>query len=313
MNRVDRLFGLVVLLQARRRVRGEDLARELGVSRRTVYRDVTALAEAGIPVVSLPGQGYELMEGFFLPPLRFTADEASALVLGARMLERQGSDGLVLGARSAAAKIEALLGGGAGHQVDAGVHTIDFPAVPGRFDLTMPRLKVLQEAIVARRVVRLRYHSLSRQETSEREVEPERLSWWDGAWYLSAYCRLRRGTREFRLSRIDDLVVLSEVFEPRSPTAGAPRDTSPGDIEVRVLVPPHAVRWVRERQHYAVVDDAPADDGGTGARVFTYRVAALSEIVHWARAWGAEVTVLSPPELRRSLRAEAAQLAEMLA
>jgi predicted DNA-binding transcriptional regulator YafY len=313
MNRVDRLFSLVVLLQAHRRLRGEDLARELGVSRRTVYRDVAALTEAGIPVVSLPGQGYELMEGFFLPPVRFTVDEASALMLGARLLERQAAGGLATGARSGAAKILTLLGRRTGDQVEAVSRAIDFVPMPGRFDLNAHMVTALQEAIASRRVVRLRYHSLSRQETSDRDVEPERLTYWDGAWYLTAWCRLRLGTREFRLTRVDDLLVLPGAFERRSPTAYEPAAPSPDDIEVRVLVRRDAVRWVRERQHYALVDDHPADDHEAGDRVFTYRVSALSEIEHWTRAWGAAVTVLSPAELRRSLRAEATQIAQMLA
>jgi predicted DNA-binding transcriptional regulator YafY len=313
MNRVDRLFSLVVLLQAHRRLRGEDLARELGVSRRTVYRDVAALTEAGIPVVSLPGQGYELMEGYFLPPVRFTVDEASALMLGARMLERQAAGRIAIGARSGAAKILTLLGGRTGDQVEAVSRAIDFVEMAGQFDLDTHMIAALQEAIASRRVVRLRYHSLSRQETSERDVEPERLTYWDGAWYLTAWCRLRCGTREFRLSRVDDLLVLPEAFERRSPTADEPAAPSPADIEVRVLVRRDAVRWVRERQHYALVDDHPADDREAGDRVFTYRVSALSEIEHWTRAWGAAVTVLSPAELRRSLRAEATQIAQMLA
>ncbi len=91
MNRMDRLFGLVVLLQHRKRLRAEDLASEFGVSRRTIYRDIYALNAAGVPIVSLPGEGYELMEGYFLPPLVFSVAEASALVLGARLLRNQAA------------------------------------------------------------------------------------------------------------------------------------------------------------------------------------------------------------------------------
>ena len=86
MNRIDRLFAITLLLQARGRLRAKDLAVWFEVSERTIYRDIAALSESGVPVVSLPGEGYELMEGFFLPPLLFTSVEASALLLGAQML-----------------------------------------------------------------------------------------------------------------------------------------------------------------------------------------------------------------------------------
>jgi predicted DNA-binding transcriptional regulator YafY len=86
VNRTDRLFAITVLLQSRTRLRAQDLALRFGVSKRTVYRDIAALSESGVPVVSLPGEGYELMEGFSLPPLAFTTGEASALFLGGRLL-----------------------------------------------------------------------------------------------------------------------------------------------------------------------------------------------------------------------------------
>ena len=84
MNRIDRLFATLLLLQARRRLRAEDLAGHFEVSRRTISRDMAALAEMGVPLVSLPGEGYELMPGYYLPPLVFDEDEAAALFLGRR-------------------------------------------------------------------------------------------------------------------------------------------------------------------------------------------------------------------------------------
>src|SRR5918997_3214167 len=109
MNRMDRLFGLVVLLQRRKRLRAEDLASEFGVSRRTIYRDIFALNAAGVPIVSLPGQGYELMQGYFLPPLVFTREEAAALLLGARLLGQQAVGRIATGADTALSKIAAAM------------------------------------------------------------------------------------------------------------------------------------------------------------------------------------------------------------
>ena len=82
MNRTDRLLAIVLELQARKQVRAEDLAATFEVSKRTIYRDMEALSESGVPLVSVPGQGYSLMEGYFLPPLSFTPDEATLLLLG---------------------------------------------------------------------------------------------------------------------------------------------------------------------------------------------------------------------------------------
>lgn len=86
MNRVDRLFAILLNLQHKRRVRAQDLAREFEISKRTIYRDISALNQMGVPIVSLPGEGFELVEGYYLPPLMFTEKEAVALVLGSRLL-----------------------------------------------------------------------------------------------------------------------------------------------------------------------------------------------------------------------------------
>lgn len=83
MNRTDRLLAILLELQARRYTRGEDLAANFEVSVRTIYRDVVALCEAGVPVVSTPGYGYTLTPGYFLPPLMLSPDEAGTLLLGA--------------------------------------------------------------------------------------------------------------------------------------------------------------------------------------------------------------------------------------
>src|SRR5687768_10855679 len=91
MNRIDRLFNIILLLQTRRLVRAQDIASEFGITERTVYRDIAALNEMGVPVVSQPGEGYSLMPGYFLPPLVFTPDEAGALLLGANLLKASGN------------------------------------------------------------------------------------------------------------------------------------------------------------------------------------------------------------------------------
>ena len=86
MNRTDRLLAIVLELQGRDRVTAEDLARTFEVTKRTIYRDIAALNESGVPVVSAAGQGYWLMEGYFLPPVSLSPDEAIMLVLGSEVM-----------------------------------------------------------------------------------------------------------------------------------------------------------------------------------------------------------------------------------
>jgi predicted DNA-binding transcriptional regulator YafY len=86
MNRTDRLLAIVLELQAKGFQRAEDLAATFEVTKRTIYRDMMALSESGVPLISMPGQGYSLVEGYFLPPLSFTTDEAIMLLLGANFV-----------------------------------------------------------------------------------------------------------------------------------------------------------------------------------------------------------------------------------
>src|SRR5260370_42509526 len=109
MNRTDRLLAIVLELQGKGRQRAEDLAATFETSKRTIYRDVLALGEAGVPIVSIPGQGYSLMKGYFLPPLSFTTDEATMLLLGSDFMARNFDAQYRAAAESASHKIEGVL------------------------------------------------------------------------------------------------------------------------------------------------------------------------------------------------------------
>ena len=307
MNRLDRLFAIATVLQSRSRVRAEDLAARFEVSKRTIYRDITALAEAGVPVVSLPGQGYRLADGFSLPPLVFTPAEATALLFGARLLATQASGAMARAADDAIAKVAAVLDETTRRNVEEIDATVTFfPAASGDppLDLTDARVTAIREAITRRRAVALRYRGRNREEASERLVEPQTLTFGGNAWYLSGYCRLRGGERAFRLDRIEHLAVTDEAFRPRAAAPAPP----PATIDVRVRLSPLAARIARERQHWSFV----REDADPGGAVAVYAPHRLDEIASWLLGWGTAAEVIAPPELRERLRAEALRLAELL-
>jgi predicted DNA-binding transcriptional regulator YafY len=305
MNRIDRLFAILLLIQRKRRVRAIDLAQAFEVSERTIYRDMAALSESGVPIVALPGAGYELVEGYYLPPLLFTPDEAATLFLGMQMLLAHMEGRMSADAERALAKVALVLPARLREHTERLASSIEFFLPQMRFDLDDPHLATSQQAIRDRRVVRLRYHSYSRDEITEREIEPHTLTYAGGAWYLNGYCRMRQDVRGFRLSRIERLEVLRETFEPREAPIPAPAAS-----DVRVRFDTRIARWVRERQHYAYQNEEPPT--GEDGPVMIYRVHTLSELVPWLLGWGASAEVLDPPELREQLRAEALKLAQLL-
>ncbi len=303
MNRIDRLFAILLKLQSKSPVTSHDLAGSFEVSQRTIYRDIAALSEMGVPVVALPGEGYRLMEGFYLPPLVFTAAEATALFLGARMLALQAAGRLPADAEQALAKIASALPDHTRQHVERLTGIIQFFLPENRFNLDDERLLLLQTAILEHRVVHLRYHSQSRNETTIRDVEPHDLSYYNGSWYVNGYCRLRQGMRGFRLERVEALKMLDETFSPRY------LEDTPGEkFTVRVRFTHDSARWVRERQHYAFQSEEHTASG----IIMTYCVDSVSEIKNWLLGWGAAAEVLSPQSLRDDIRREAQKLVEML-
>jgi predicted DNA-binding transcriptional regulator YafY len=307
MNRIDRLFAITTQLQARPHVRAADLANLYEVSLRTIYRDIVALSESGVPIVSLPGQGYALSEGYFLQPLRLTTQEATALVLGARLLSGSSSLELSQSADSAIAKILAIIGDEPRRQLQQIESTIDLSAstsTPGRLDLDDELVVALRQAILDRRVVSLRYFGRNRAEETVRKVEPLRLGYLNGAWYLVAYCQLRLEERAFRLDRIEDFHVESTRFRRRALS----RDTPKPKVEVIVRFRGVAVRWVQERQHWSFMNATQTEE----CLIATYRPESIDGIADWILGWGTAAEVLSPSDLRQRIQDEAAGVARLL-
>lgn len=300
MNRIDRLFNIMLLLQARQRVRAADLAETFGVTERTIYRDMAALNEMGVPILSLPGEGYELMEGYYLPPLIFTPNEASALALGASMLAASGN--YQREAQQAVQKIIAALPNRTRDHVEQQTRIIHFMMNASRFDLQNPYLLDLQTAVREQRAIWLRYHSLLHDEVTEREIEPYNLTFSEGVWYVNAHTD--QGVRTFRLDRVEALRLLPKHFERRA----AALEVEQPSVIVRVRFVDTAVRWVRERQHYGFQSEYDEP----GFVVMTYRLHRLSEIRNWLMGWGAQAEVLEPPELRAEIRDEALKLLRLL-
>lgn len=296
MNRVDRLFAILLLLQRSRRIRATDLTERFGVSERTIYRDMRALNEMGVPVATLPGEGYELLETFRLPPVMLTSEEATALFLAGRMLMHIGEGEIALHAETALHKIESVLPTNTKAHVHQMAHVIDFYPAQIRLNWDEPHLMQIIQAIEARKVIHLTYRAYKETDETERDVEPHRILFGDGAWYLNGFCRLRRAMHSFRLNRISVLEILPEVFEQRMIMPG--RETV---ITVKVRFNERVLPHVRERQHYAFSSE---DDHGT----MTYQVHTLAEIQNWLLGFGASAQVLVPDTLREWVREEAQKL-----
>src|SRR5688500_1353078 len=278
MNRIDRLFAILLTLQHKRRLRAQDLARQFEVSKRTIYRDMSALNQMGIPIAALPGEGFELVEGYYLPPLMFTEYEAVALLLGSRLLTQQSAGSFARSADSALAKIKVALPNQVRARSEALTSIIGFITPKAKFDLDDPQLLLIQNAIQEQRVLHLHYRGFQKEEVTERDVEPHQLFYADGVWYLEAYCRSRKGMRDFRLSRMEKVALRRETFSKKR----TGKVQTQLIIVIKIRFAPNTVRWVRERQHYGYQHDEQETSQGT---IMVYHVNQESEIIPWILGW----------------------------
>jgi len=310
VNRTDRLLAIVLELQGKGRQRAEDLAATFETSKRTIYRDLQALGQAGVPIVSIPGRGYSLIAGYFLPPLSFTTDEATLLLLGADVMAQSFDAQYRAAAQSASRKIAGVLPEKLRDETQALRDSISFVAGERTSESGLLRLQHLRGAIIGRQRVRFAYHARHSGErpgnhAQTRVVDPYALAHVAGAWYMTAFDHERQAMRTFRLDRMDDLTPLDQTFT-RRPGPIRPRreqdDTM--TLTARVLFDAEVARWVREAPSYFTAATEETPDG----LLVTLRLRQEEDAVAWVLSWGRHARVLEPVSLRQRVAAEAAAI-----
>lgn len=216
MNRIDRLMGIITLLQAKKYRTLPQIAENFKISERTVFRDLRAIGEIGVPVFYEPEKGYSVGNGFFLPPVSLTVEEANALSLAEPLIVRFADKSIQQHFGSALSKIKMVLGRSQREKMEQSQSgTAHF--VPDHYAHLMPStdyLTPLQNAIVNKNIVRMEYRN-NQEEHSIREVEPIGLTFYALNWHLIAWCHKRQDYRDFRTSRIEKLVLTMEPFRKK--------------------------------------------------------------------------------------------------
>ena len=317
LNKTERLFALVLLLQNRPNMTSRDLAEHFGVSRRTIFRDLRTLGESGVPLTYAEEGGYEILEGYQLPPLMLSAREAATLLVGTAFTTLQPDASLRTDADAVAMKIRSVLPEPVREYIDQ----LQERTVLAPFNETQDRGGAtdkeqglwfeLSEAIARQRKVKMTYYVASRDEETVREVDPLGLVYYSDHWNLIGYDHLRDDIRNFRLDQIKKLRTRFDRFEP---PAGfdlkehlRERGTSPKNVRITVRFRNRAWRWAR-RQVPADVEQELRE--GDRTRV-TFEFENLSYVAKWLLRYGTDAEVVEPDALREEVAEQARAVAEM--
>ncbi|ASR45239.1 transcriptional regulator [Paenibacillus kribbensis] len=306
MKKTDRLLAIVLELQRKDVLRAEDLAAIFETSVRTIYRDIQALSESGVPIVGAPGIGYSLMEGYFLPPVSFNVEEAVALLIGTDFVEQKFDTEYGSKAQTSRRKIEAILPESIRREVSRVRTTIRLFAGGKEVDHREKNyLEKLRFAILEKQKVRFGYSKRMPEADGNRQsvrvVAPYGLVLMHGSWVLIGQCELRQQLRHFRLSRMDELTVLEDRFEhPVDFNLQDYKQIDDRHVYVRILAHPHIADKVKEAKNFYM---ETMEEHADGLHVL-FRVRQPEELLQWILGWGADMVVLEPETLRKRVRAE---------
>lgn len=313
MNRIDRLTAIIIFLQGRHRVTVDELADRYAISLRTVYRDLAALQEAGVPIGSEPGEGYYIVKGYHLPPVMFDRNEAAALLAGERLMQKWNQIQLGKSYLSALDKIRAILPSDDKEYFETLDRHIKVFSYQNRNTELLPDDHIhsfLQNAIFRKEVIEIEYFSPYSRNKTRRKVEPLGLLLMENRWYLAGWCRLREDYRMFRLERFETFKRTG--FKLPEPPEHTLKDFYDRNLyeekelrEVVIWFDKKMVRYIGDQKYWHGWAWEKEVDGGTE---MTFLCSHLEYLSRWLLIWGDAVVIKKNAEVKKRVKELAEQL-----
>lgn len=300
MNRIDRLQAILVQLQSKRVITAQEMADRFDVSLRTIYRDIRALEEGGVPIGAEAGIGYFLSEGYHLPPIMFTREEASALLMAGKIFEKHSDKNLQTHFKDALYKVKAVLDMDKKEALDDLEEKISIDPFGWQFRDHSANLMVskIQSILPYRKLAKITYHASYSGESTERVVEPIGLCYYSNQWHLIAFCQLRNDYRDFRTDRIEKFDVTSGRFSKTdhlSLQLYLERLQQGTEVQIaKVRFPKEFTKFIDEvKYQFGWVDQEMFDEEVE----MKFATLSLELIARWLLMSGQNFTVVSPPKL----------------
>lgn len=301
MNRIDRLTAIMVQLQSKRVVTAREIADRFDISIRTVYRDIRALEKGGVPIGAEAGRGYFIMEGYYLPPVTFTTEEAGAMLLGGKLIEKHSDESVKMYFNEALLKVKAVLRFKGKDQLESLEDHIRVLGVTKPVTTNFPNnfLSDIQIAIVQKSLLQFEYFSQSKSEFTQRIVEPSGLCYYGGHWHFIAYCRMREDFRDFRVDRISKLLATGEKFakDRKDDFQNFIQKVILGSSleEVKLSIDQNTARYVIEQKYlYGFVGQEEQDD----RILMTFMTPSVNYFARWLLMYGSTINIISPQRLK---------------
>ncbi len=304
MNHIERLNAILIHLQSKRIVKASEIAERFEISLRTVYRDIRALEESGVPIGAEAGVGYFLMDNYKLPPIMFTKEEASALLFGEKLIEKMSDDGMKVEFCSALFKIKAILNPEEKDRLEKlqnQISVLNFTSSNENFNRLF--LSEIQQALVSKQVLEIDYQAGYGAPATQRMVEPIGLCNYSRRWHLFAWCRLRSEYRDFRLDRIRDLRISTENFKGKQHISMdefiRQINVISDKANISLLVPVDRVKLIAESKYwYGFTEEEKIDDQTSRLRFANNE---LRGFATWIITSGSYAKVEEPEELKEIL------------
>jgi len=304
MNRIDRISAILIQLQSRRVVKAVDIASRFNISLRTVYRDIKTLEEAGVPLMGEAGVGYALVDGYRLPPVMFTPEEAAAFVTAEKFMEKLTDASIGDHYRSAMYKIRAILKSADKDMLEDIDQNIE--VVKGRSQRASLKSDILQtliNCIAKKELAAITYFAHHSQQVTQRTVEPIGVFYMEGYWHLIGFCHMRNDYRDFRVDRIRSLACTGKTFVNRHPTlkeyiAQMVRERNEVNAVVIRVEKDTAKRLIEQKYYWGFVSE---QDKGDYVEM-TFLTECIDYFSRWYFMFADKAEIVDCPELAEKLR-----------
>jgi predicted DNA-binding transcriptional regulator YafY len=303
MNRIDRISAILIQLQSRRVVKAADIAERFNISLRTVYRDVKTLEEAGIPLIGEAGVGYSIMDGYRLPPVMFTKEEATAFLTAEKFVESLTDPSTVANYKSAMYKVRAILKTTEKDLLESMDNRIEvFKTAHIPEAANTDHIQTILYSIAQRKVLALNYFARHSQEHTKRYVEPIGIFFQSGYWHLIAFCRLRKAYRDFRVDRIKNLTVTEEHYPDEHPALKEyiAQTAKEKELDAVIILVDKSIHTHLESQKYysGFISEKHIGDSVE----MTFLTSSLEGFARWYMMYGEKAEIITPDSLKDRVR-----------